>query len=283
MRRLVDHVLCKLPFEPEWYRQHDCQATYVGHPYFDDLDRHSLDHQFMKALASDSLLVLLPGSRRQEVTSNLPTFLKVVDRVSQAVPEARFAIASFNDAQADLARQLIDAHDGIVKPKVYVGRTRELIHQASCCLACSGSVSLELLYEGKPTVIHYRISRIADLVQRRCRRCKYITLVNLLKSERRFERDSAYDPDDCRFQDEAPFPEYLTSKDRSAGIARHLIRWLLDAELRQQVVERLEPLRNEFVKPGASGRAADYILRNVRSSDAVVRRPHFLPSESKVA
>ena len=43
LRRLVDHSLCKLPFEPDWYRQHDCQATYVGHPYFDDFVDQSLD------------------------------------------------------------------------------------------------------------------------------------------------------------------------------------------------------------------------------------------------
>ena len=35
MRRYVDHVLCKLPFEVDWYRQRACNATYVGHPYFD--------------------------------------------------------------------------------------------------------------------------------------------------------------------------------------------------------------------------------------------------------
>ena len=32
MRRFVDHVLCKLPFEEEWYRQRGCNATHVGHP-----------------------------------------------------------------------------------------------------------------------------------------------------------------------------------------------------------------------------------------------------------
>ena len=34
MRRLVDHVLCKLPFEANWYQERGCNAHYVGHPYF---------------------------------------------------------------------------------------------------------------------------------------------------------------------------------------------------------------------------------------------------------
>ena len=43
--------------------------------------------------------------------------------------------------------------------EVCVGRTPELIHLADCCMAVSGSVSLELLYHTKPTVILYWIRR----------------------------------------------------------------------------------------------------------------------------
>ena len=31
MRRFVDHLLCKLPFEEKWYKDRGCHATYVGH------------------------------------------------------------------------------------------------------------------------------------------------------------------------------------------------------------------------------------------------------------
>ncbi len=43
--------------------------------------------------------------------------------------------------------------------EVFVGRTPELIRLAECCLAVSGSVSLELLYQCKPTAILYSIHR----------------------------------------------------------------------------------------------------------------------------
>ena len=39
MRRFVDHVLCSLPFEEEWFRDRGCHATFVGHPYFDEVRR----------------------------------------------------------------------------------------------------------------------------------------------------------------------------------------------------------------------------------------------------
>ena len=48
MRRFVDHVLCKLPFEEEWFRERGCHATYVGHPYFDELRGETLDAEFIE-------------------------------------------------------------------------------------------------------------------------------------------------------------------------------------------------------------------------------------------
>ena len=47
MRRLVDHVLCSLPFEEPWFRQHGCNATFVGHPFFDEVRRHAMTRQFI--------------------------------------------------------------------------------------------------------------------------------------------------------------------------------------------------------------------------------------------
>ena len=69
MRRLVDHVLCKLPFEEEWFRNRGCNATFVGHPYFDQLRDETLDQSFVDRLQQEEgpLVTILPGSRTQEV------------------------------------------------------------------------------------------------------------------------------------------------------------------------------------------------------------------------
>ena len=53
MRRLVDHVLCSLPFEEAWFRRHGCNATFVGHPFFDEVRRYGYDEPFMaRAIAA---------------------------------------------------------------------------------------------------------------------------------------------------------------------------------------------------------------------------------------
>jgi lipid-A-disaccharide synthase len=276
MRRLVDHVLCTLPFEEAWFRAHGCRATCVGHPFFDEVRRVSLDEAFLArqrghatgmapveeppdavrglstaatrqppATSHQPLVLILPGSRTQEVAANFPDFLKAAGRIQRAVREARFAVAAFKPQHAEMVRGMIEKFSGRACPlniEVHTGRTPELMHLADCAMACSGSVSLELLYHAKPTVILYRVSRLAYLVQGFFRQAKYITLVNLLANE-------------------MLFPEYLTCEDRSAEIAGHVIEWLSKPEVRCGRVAALERLRLQVAHPGASRRAAEIILR----------------------
>ena len=71
----VDHVLCRLPFEAAWFREHGCNATFVGHPFFDEVRRQQLDQDFSRrARRRDGRLVtILPGSRTQEVDAESAT------------------------------------------------------------------------------------------------------------------------------------------------------------------------------------------------------------------
>ncbi len=263
MRRLADHVLCTLPFEEKWLREQGCNATFVGHPFFDEVRRQTLDPAFLEEYRrrGGPLVTILPGSRTQEVKMNLQTFLRAAAQIRRCVPKTRFAIASFKNSQAELARQAV-ASSGL-EIKVHVGRTPELIHLAEVCMAVSGSVSLELLYQAKPTVILYRVSPLMYFLQSVFRKVKYITLVNLLNADELFPRDlRPFDPQQ-EDADRVLFPEYVTCKDRSPQIAAHLIGWLSDAEARQERVEALAQLRDKVGHAGASSRAADYILKTL--------------------
>jgi lipid-A-disaccharide synthase len=136
---------------------------------------------------------------------------------------------------------------------VYAGRTTELIRAADCCLAVSGSVSLELLACNKPSVIYYRVSGLELFIQRFFRRTRYITLVNLLGVCKQREPSVFYE-DSIKIIPEEPsmvdrsrmiFPEFLTSTDRSADMADCLVRWLSQPQLLAAQKQRLDLLLRE--------------------------------------
>lgn len=277
MRRLVDHVLCALPFEATWFRQQGCNTTFVGHPFFDQLEAQNLDRRFAEKLENrpGPLVAILPGSRTQEVTQNLRSFLKAAALVRRQVPEVRFAIGSFKPRQAELARQMADQTD--LPVDIYVRKTQELIHSADCCMAVSGSVSLELLYHTTPTVILYQISPFAYWVQSFFRKVKYITLVNLLRTDELFPEDvTPFDPQQPD-ADRILFPEYLTYEDRSQQIATHVVDWLTDEQRRRHVVGELGRLKSEIAHGGAASTAAQYITRELTRRRPSPPSPHFRP------
>jgi lipid-A-disaccharide synthase len=275
MRRFVDHVLCKLPFEEAWYRERGCHATYIGHPYFDQLRAERLDNAFLEQQRASGrpLVAILPGSRTQEVQNNFGWFLKAARTVHERLPDVRFAVAAFKPSQAEMIRRQVA---GTSLPiEVHVGRTAEIIHACDCAMAVSGSVSLELLYHTKPSVILYHVSRLAFFVQRFFRKVRYITLVNLLTTDDLFpKRVAVYDPDDP-VDAGVLMPEYLTCEDKSQQVAQHIVEWLSDPAKWAARVTQLAGLKERVGYGGASGRAADYMIAELEKCTRPTLRTHF--------
>ena len=275
MRKFVDHVLCKLPFEVDWYRDRGCNASFVGHPYFDQLRAEKLDEAFVDGLTAKggNLVAILPGSRTQEVKGNFDHFLKAARIVHARLPETRFAVASFKSSQAEFVNERLK---GCQLPiEVHVGRTAEIIHAADCAMAVSGSVSLELLYHTKPTVILYHITRSAYFVQKFFRKVRYITLVNLLTATDLFPKKVATYDSGNPIDAHVLMPEYLTCGDKSEQVANHVIEWLYLPAKRAARVAELAALKEQVGHGGASSRAADYMLDVLGSSRRQSLRTHY--------
>ena len=288
VRKYVDKVLCSLPFEPAWYHARGVtEAVYVGHPYFDELADRPLDARFLaeETGRSSALVAILPGSRTQEVTRNLPDMVRAASKLAQKRTDVRFTVACLHERHKKLAEEIIAQTIGreSTSPgpviEVYSERTPELIRLARVAWAVSGSVGLELMVEALPSVVLYKVNRFDLWVARHFIKSKYISLVNLLA-------------------DDEVFPEYLTWHDVSDEMVRWAIRWLDDSETRQRTVDLILNVRQGVAQPGASTRAATHIAHwlfdhrqkavaaPASSSVATLRGPHELglqPSESSDA
>jgi lipid-A-disaccharide synthase len=241
MRASVDHVLCNLPFEENWYRERGVAAHYVGHPYFDDLLTQQLDSAFIAEQRGRSrpIIGLLPGSRTQEVEHNIPILSGAARRIHAARPDTRFLVAGFHAAhQQYMIERLKDSGLPI---EVCVGRTPEIIELAHSCIAVSGSVGLELLYRGRPSVVVYRINPLFRMLAPLLINARYISLVNLLAGKELF-------------------PEYVTCRIPSAAVADHIVHWLNEPKSYESVCNDLKVLRGKVAAPGACERAAAFLL-----------------------
>jgi lipid-A-disaccharide synthase len=241
MRRLVDRVLCVLPFEEKWYRQRHIPTTFVGHPYFDELRVQSLDGDFLAAERAKSgpLIGILPGSRRHELKDNTDALMRAAALIHSRRPDARFVAACLQPQHRDQV-VAVAAEKGLPL-EAHSGRTPEIIHLAHSCLAVSGSVSLELLHACTPSVILYKLNSYGMMLATLFKCCPYISLVNLLAGRELY-------------------PEFLTTRCPSEKMASHILRWLDEPHTYQALRGELMALRDRVCVPGACERAAMEVL-----------------------
>ena len=128
--------------------------------------------------------------------------------------------------------------------QTFVHKTPEIIELSRACISVSGSVSLELLYRAKPTVIVFRTTKLVELIVRPMLKVKYITLVNLLA-------------------DRELYPEFYGDHIDELGVARAVQHWLDDGAAYAEVCRELLALREQVARPGACARTAQRILAAV--------------------
>src|SRR5437879_2786252 len=94
LRRWVDQVACILPFEEAYFRKHGVNATFVGHPLFDELPpgRSMRLERRVGFPHRPPVIGIIPGSRTSEVTANLPHLIAVMHSIVDRYPEIRFLI-----------------------------------------------------------------------------------------------------------------------------------------------------------------------------------------------
>lgn len=236
MARDFDLLLCLFPFEKEWYarRTPSFRVEWVGHPMF---DKHGA-----RGTGGDEreppLVLLLPGSRRQELRRHLPVLLGAAGLIERARP-ARFKLLTPTDGLARMAQDFQVA--GMPKVEIQTGGLAEALAETTVALASTGTVTLECAYFGVPTVALYKTSLLTYEVGRRIVSVKYLAMPNILAGE-------------------ALYPEFIQDAATPEAVAQAALDLLNDPERRRALRAKLGRVVASLGGPGASDRAAAAIL-----------------------
>ena len=176
MARVIDHVLTLLPFEPPLMTAAGMTADFVGHPVV-------AEDPGAVIAGSGPLILVLPGSRRGEVTRLAPVFGQVLGLMRRDHPDLRVALPTLRGIE-DLVRDLVA--DWPVVPQIITDAAakRDAFASADVALAASGTVSLELAANGCPMVVAYKMNPLTFWLMRRAALVDTVTLVNLVSDTR---------------------------------------------------------------------------------------------------
>lgn len=186
MADYVDHVLALLPFEPEVHqRLGGPTCTYVGHPLIEKTALLRGDHPPGRPLSDPPKLLVLPGSRRSEISRLLGVFgdtLAALHGQGQ-----RFQVVL--PAVAHLADEIRAGTAGwAIQPDIVLGDEAKLdaFRESDAALAASGTVTLELSLSGVPMVVAYRVSTVESMILRQLITAPSAVLANLVLGDNAF-------------------------------------------------------------------------------------------------
>jgi lipid-A-disaccharide synthase len=243
-----DLVLCLLPFETDFYSQHDVRAVFVGHPLADqiplEVDRAAARKELgIEALAT--VVALLPGSRMGEVEHLGADFATAAAWIASRRPDVRF-IAPMASARVRAAfeRQL-GAFAGGTSVRLLDGHAQLALAAADGVIVASGTATLETLLTGRPMVVAYRMSALTAFLLRRLSLVKvpYFSQPNLLVGRRLV-------------------PEFLQEEVNGAALGAALLHEIDDARHVSELGDEFRRV-HELLRRGGAERAAAAILECV--------------------
>ena len=181
MRRYVDHLMALLPFEPDVHRRlGGPPCTYVGHPLLQQIATLRPNAEERKRRGGDPpLLLVLPGSRRGEISHHMDVLGETLARLQQQGVSFEPVIPTLPHL-ADLVREKSAAWP--VTPRLAIGDAERLAATriARAALTKSGTSTLELALAGVPMVAFYRVSGWEAAIARRVIRVPTVILANLV-------------------------------------------------------------------------------------------------------
>lgn len=240
LKRDIDRMICILPFEKDFYAGFDMEVDYVGHPLLDEIEhRKGFDRsERLKELGFNrelKILSLLPGSRKQEIRMMLPVMLKA----AQQFPDYQVALAMAPSQDEKFYRSISNL-DNLV---LISSKTYDLLEISDMALVTSGTATLEAALFKVPQVVCYKGNWLSYWIARRLIKVSYISLVNLIMNKELVK-------------------ELIQGRFNSRNLVEELNRLKQGAG---GIISEYENLRSILGGGGASARAADLILKELRS------------------
>lgn len=242
IKRDVDELFSILPFEIDFFeKKHDYKINYIGNPCVDAVDaflRNSPEtrEEFIKRnnIPDKPVVALLAGSRKQEITANLPLMLEAM----KGYPDYQPVIAGAPGIDKDFYKPYLEEGACIV-----FGETYNILNNSHAALVTSGTATLEAGIFRVPQVVCYAtpMARLYSWLKKHFLKVKFVSLVNLVA-------------------DKEVVRELVAADMTLENVKAELGKILADGKERKTMLDEYDRMLEILGEAGASQRAARKIV-----------------------
>ncbi len=243
VRKHVKRMFVILPFEVDFYREHQVEAEYYGNPVLDSISefesgfRHDPEFKRKNNLDDRPIIALLAGSRKQEIDLLLPEMLSVIPHFR----DYQFVIAGAPAIAPEYYARYISGN----AVHIVYNQTYALLKHADAAVVTSGTATLETALLGTPEVVIYKTNPVTFFIGSFIVKVKFFSLVNLI-----LDREVVQE---------------LLQENLSADIRTELEKLLHNKEYRANMLHDYALLREKLGNPGVAGRVAERINNIINS------------------
>ena len=255
MKRDVTKVVVIFPFEEAIYREAGVPVEFVGHPLVEMAEaavagrsRDQLRHELGLDPARPTV-ALLPGSRRNELERLVPVMAGSLDGIAARVERVQFVVAAAPHLADGLFAPLLRAATPLHRPLTLVReQTDAVLAAADVAITASGTATVQGAIHGCPMVVVYKLSPLTYRLGKPFVKVDTYAMANLIAGTRLV-------------------PELIQDACTPPRVVEATVGLVEDPTRRVAVIAGLRQVRDRLAMAGASGRAADAVLKVARRAD----------------
>ena len=234
--KYIDQSLSIFPFEQNWFESRGVSASYVGHPFTEIIGYETPKEDFWrkhKLEPGEFFLLLLPGSRQQEIDQHLLIYLSAAKQLQELDNKLKIIIGKAPGVTLPRLGEntLIETKD-----------IRAAITHSRAAITTSGTASLECAVLDTPQVVCYKLSALSGFIAKALNKAPFVSMVNLI-GERMI------------------VPEFVQSEVTVKRIIENIKPLIKNTKERRTMLDGYSEIRRSLGLPGAYRRAAEAILK----------------------
>ena len=230
----IDQSLSIFPFEQDWFESREVPTNYVGHPFSEGLEPGLSKSEFYKKHnldTKDVLLVLIPGSRQQEIDKHLQLYCDVANKIKKKIERLKVIVTKASGVSFSLSDDFLIESEDIYGAMKY----------SKAAITTSGTASLECAMLDTPEVVCYRLSTTSYAISKLLNKSPFISMVNLIAKRK-------------------IVPELLQRSANVNNILNNILPLLSNTDKRKTMLSGMSQVRRSIGMPGVYERAAQAII-----------------------
>jgi len=236
MKKTIDQSISIFPFETDWYNSKGLDTFYAGHPLIEKKYRTNDSEKFFeKHLFKEDkpVLILLPGSRQQEVDHHWPVLLDTLTDLNKKFPGLQTVVVKSDNVELSPMPEHIKIEFS----------SESAMRNGTAAISSSGTATLECAMANLPTVVCYKMSRLNWTLYNLFGKVEHISIVNLIAKKK-------------------IIPELIQNKMNPKNIVKEILPYLdSKSKTRMETIKHFDKLRKNLGQQGVFDRIADFILR----------------------